>query len=251
MNWKKARNRGRNKQTRNTWQVIHKKKMLKACAYRVYSSFITFLISLVLTGHLLVSLSIGVLDSVVKIFSYYFFEVLWSQYTGLNAKPAVIFLTGLSGSGKTTIARALVQKLQQKGVVPVMLDGDEIRNAIRQTGFDEQSRKNHNLNVGYMASLLEAQGNFVIVSLISPYEDTRHTIRGMCRNFKEVYVATALEVCIERDTKGLYGKAIRGEIQEFTGISAPYQPPQNPEVVIDTASLSVQESVHKILKALK
>ena len=231
--------------------MINKQKVMKTIIYRVYSSLITFIISFILTQHLLVSLSIGVIDSILKIFSYYIFEVLWSKFTGFNASPAVIFLTGLSGSGKTTIAKALMKKLQEKGVVPVLLDGDEIRNVIKQTGFDEQSRKNHNLNVGYMASLLETQGNFVIVSLISPYADTRNTIRGMCKNFKEVYVSTDIKVCIERDTKGLYAKAISGEIKEFTGISAPYFPPTDPEVNIDTAKSSVQESVKKILTVLK
>ena len=148
--------------------MINKQKVIKAIIYRLYSSLITFLISFILTQHFLVSLSIGVLDSILKIFSYYIFEELWSKFTRFKAKPAVIFLTGLSGSGKTTIAKALMQQLQKKGIVPVLLDGDEIRNVIKQTGFDEQSRKNHNLNVGYMASLLEGQGNFVIVSLISP-----------------------------------------------------------------------------------
>ena len=232
-------------------KMINKQKLAKSVLYRVYSSLITFIISLVFTQNLIVSLSIGVLDSVIKIFSYYLFEVLWSEVTGFKHKPAVIFLTGLSGSGKTTIAKALMERLHKKGVIPVMLDGDEIRHVIKQTGFDEQSRKNHNLNVGYMASLLEAQGNIVIVSLISPYEDTRNTIRGLCKNFKEVYVSTSLEVCMERDTKGLYAKAMSGEIKEFTGISAPYYPPQSPEVNIDTAALLVEESVNKILKTLR
>ena len=231
--------------------MINRQKIIKAVTYRVYSSLITFIISLILTQNIIVSLSIGVLDSILKIFTYYLFEVLWLKFNGLNTKPAVIFLTGLSGSGKTTIAKALMKKLQQKGVVPVLLDGDEIRNVIKQTGFDEQSRKNHNLNVGYMASLLESQGNFVIVSLISPYEDTRNTIRGLCKNFKEVYVSTDIKVCIERDSKGLYAKAINGEIKDFTGISAPYFPPKNPEVNIDTATSTAQEAVEKILKILK
>ena len=231
--------------------MINKQKIIKAVTYRVYSSLITFIISLILTQNFIVSISIGILDSILKIFTYYLFEVFWLKFSGLHAKPAVIFLTGLSGSGKTTIAKELMKKLQQKGVLPVLLDGDEIRNVIKQTGFDEQSRKNHNLNVGYMASLLESQGNFVIVSLISPYEDTRNTIRGMCKNFKEVYVSTNIKVCIERDSKGLYAKAINGEIKDFTGISAPYFPPKDPEVNIDTATSTVQEAVEKILKILK
>lgn len=232
-------------------QMFDKMKLFKAIVYRFYSSLITFLISYLLTRNLLASISIGVLDSVVKIFSYYFFDQVWAAITGFKPKPAVVFLTGLSGSGKTTIARDLMHKLKKKGVVPVMLDGDEIRKAIELTGFDEYSRKKHNLNVGYMASLFESQGNIVIVSLISPYDDIRNKIREMCGNFIEVYVSTDLEICKQRDTKGLYEKAIRGEIKEFTGISAPYFPPLNPELNLDTAKLSVTECTRKIYNALK
>ena len=168
----------------------------------------------------------------------------------MNSSPTVIFLTGLSGAGKTTIANALQEKLKEKEIIPVMLDGDEIRNIIQLTAFDEKSRKKHNLSVGYMASLFEAQGNMVIVSLISPYKDIRDKIRKMCNQFIEVYVSTGIKVCIERDPKGLYEKAIKGEIKDFTGISAPYFPPVNPEVIIDTATLSVVECTQKIFTAL-
>ena len=166
--------------------MLNKLKLIKAVVYRVYSSIITFLIAFLLTKNLFASISIGIIDSLIKIFSYYFFDEVWARLTGFKTKPVVIFLTGLSGSGKTTIAKALVEKYKNKGVVPVLLDGDEIRKVIHQTGFDEESRKKHNLNVGYMASLLESQGNVVIVSLISPYIDTRNEIRNMCKNFIEV-----------------------------------------------------------------
>lgn len=161
--------------------------------------------------------------------------------------PAVVFLTGLSGAGKTTIARTLVDQLRNTGIQPVLLDGDEIRAAFQLERFDEASRKKHNLNVGAMAALLESQGHLVIVSLIAPYDDIRNQIRNSCRRFIEVYVATALTLCMERDPKGLYQKALRGEIKEFTGISAPYQPPANPELVLDTADLSPAECAGKIL----
>lgn len=231
--------------------MFRKQQLLKAIVYRVYSSVITFCISYLLTGNLVISVSIGLLDSFFKIFSYYVFDEIWARITGFRVSPAVVFLTGLSGSGKTTIAETLIGKLKRKGVVPVLLDGDEIRNAIRLTGFDEASRKRHNLNVGYMASLLEKQGKIVIVSLISPYDDIRREIRGLCRKFIEVYVATDINVCRERDTKGLYEKAIRGEIKDFTGISAPYFPPQNPELVLDTAVMSPEECGERIINILK
>lgn len=228
--------------------MLNKLKLIKAVVYRFYSSLITFFVAFFFTRNVVASLSIGVADSLVKIFSYYAFDEVWAKLTGFKTKPAVIFLTGLSGSGKTTIAKALVEKYKTKGVVPVLLDGDEIRKVIHQTGFDEESRKKHNLNVGYMASLLESQGTVVIVSLISPYKDTRNEIRAMCKKFIEVYVSTDISVCIQRDPKGLYAKALAGEIKDFTGISAPYYAPDNPEVLLDTAELSIIACTNKIFK---
>ena len=231
--------------------LVKKQKIIKAITYRIYSSIITFIISYILTQNLVASISISILDSIIKIFSYYFFDEIWAKLTGFKATPAVVFLTGLSGSGKTTIAKELMEKLKKKGAVPVMLDGDEIRHAIKLTGFDEESRKKHNLNVGYMASLFEKQGNIVIVSLISPYDDIRNKIREMCKNFIEVYVSTDIKVCMERDSKGLYEKAIKGEIKDFTGVSAPYYPPLNPEITLDTAVLSTKDCVNKIYSFFK
>jgi adenylylsulfate kinase len=231
--------------------MIKKQQLTKAIIYRIYSSTITFLVSLVLTGNVIISLSIGVIDSLVKVFSYYLFDEVWNRITGYRVEPAVVLLTGLSGAGKTTIAKALIKKLRKKGVVPVLLDGDDIRKAISLDGFDELSRKRHNLNVGYMAKLLESQGKVVIVSMISPYDDVRNQIRSMCNRFIEVYVATDIAVCIERDPKGLYKKALQGEIPEFTGISAPYFAPKRPELVLNTVDLSPDESALKIIKLLR
>jgi adenylylsulfate kinase len=231
--------------------MIKKQQLFKAVVYRIYSSAITFLISYLFTGNVVVSLSIGLIDSLAKIFTYYAFDEIWARLTGFKISPAVVFLTGLSGSGKTTIAKTVIEKLKKKGIAPLLLDGDEIRNAIKLTGFDEESRKRHNLNVGYMAKLLEAQGKVVIVSLISPYDDIRNQVRSMCSKFIEVHVATDIKVCMERDPKGMYKKAISGEIKDFTGISAPYYPPQNPELVLDTATISAEECAAKIINQLK
>ena len=139
-----------------------------------------------------------------------------------NHSPAVIWLTGLSGAGKTTIANRLVCELNTAGINPILLDGDEIRKLSPGIRFDEISRKQHNLNIGRIAANYESEGHIVIVSLISPYEETRRQIREGCKNFIEIYISTSLEICIQRDPKGLYKKAINGEIKDLTGISAPY-----------------------------
>ena len=168
----------------------------------------------------------------------------------MNKKNQVVWFTGLSGAGKTTLANALAEQLKLEGIVPVLLDGDAIRALVNQTGFDETARKQHNLQVGKWAAFLEAQGHFVLVSLISPYQDIRQEVRNMCRHFVEVYVTTPLEECIKRDPKGLYSKVLSGEITQFTGISAPYERPQNAEIEFDTSTLSLQESVHLLLTYL-
>lgn len=163
-------------------------------------------------------------------------------------KPAVIWLTGLSGAGKTTIAHHLVGQLKILGVAPVLLDGDQIRRSLKQLSFDEASRKAHNLHVGAMASSFEKKGKLVIVSLISPYADVRNEIRRFCKTFIEVYVDTPLQLCICRDPKGLYKKAITGEIENFTGITAPYFPPSNPEVTVHTHRMSVADCSERIIR---
>lgn len=167
---------------------------------------------------------------------------------GCNVKPAVIWLTGLSGAGKTTVAHQLMDKFKLLGVAPVLLDGDQIRRSLKQQCFDEASRKTHNLYVGAMASTFEEKGKVVIVSLISPYADVRNEIRSLCKTFIEVYVNTPLELCIRRDPKGLYKKAIAGEIENFTGITAPYFPPSNAEITVQPDRMSAEDCSEKIIQ---
>jgi adenylyl-sulfate kinase len=227
--------------------MLNRKKTSVRIICAIFSSLITFGISFGVVQRLNIALLIAGLHWAVGLL----FALFYGKFRIVKSKPAVLFLTGLSGAGKTTLALALMKKLQQKGVTSVLLDGDEIRKVIKEDQFDEASRKKHNLNVGGMAALLEAQGHVVIVSLIAPYAETRAEIRSMCKNFKEVYVSTDLQVCIQRDTKGLYAKALRGEIKEFTGISAPYFPPQTPDLRIDTAELSIEDAVEKLYQLLR
>lgn len=162
--------------------------------------------------------------------------------------PAVIWLTGLSGAGKTTIANELAAIFISKQVIPVVLDGDEIRRIMQVQGFSATARKQHNMNVGRLSALFEKRGHVVIAALISPYHEVRDAIRAMCSNFIEVYVATDLATCIQRDPKGLYRKALAGEITEFTGISAPYFPPLNPEITIFTTTTTAPDCARQIFE---
>jgi adenylylsulfate kinase len=157
--------------------------------------------------------------------------------------PAVIWLTGLSGSGKSTIALGVVDYLSKNGTRVEHLDGDDVRKMFPQTGFSKEERDRHIRRVGYLAAMLEKHDVSVVASFISPYREAREFVRSLCRNFIEIYVSTPLEVCEQRDPKGLYAKARRGEIKEFTGIDDPYEEPSEPELRIDTTNQTIRESV--------
>ena len=168
----------------------------------------------------------------------------------LQIRPAVIWLTGLSGSGKSTVADRLAAELSRMGVELESLDGDQIRSIFPGTGFGRAQREDHLRRVGYLAALLEKHHVTVIASFVSPYEESRRFIRKLCRNFVEVYVSTPLAECERRDVKGLYRRARAGEIKEFTGISDPYEAPANPELTIDTTGISVDEASQKVVDYL-
>ncbi len=159
----------------------------------------------------------------------------------------VLWFTGLSGAGKSTLADIIFNKLSTQTERIEKLDGDVMREFFPKTGFSKQQRDDHIKRVGYMASLLEKHGVTVICSFISPYKDTRNFVRSMCKNFIEVYVCASIEECEKRDVKGLYKKVRKGEIKNFTGIDDPYQPPDKPEITINTDSEEIQQSVSKVI----
>jgi adenylylsulfate kinase len=162
----------------------------------------------------------------------------------------VIWLTGLSGAGKSTIAVHIVEALRRGGVPVESLDGDVIRQIFPATGFSREARDEHVRRVGYVAALLARHGVYVVVALISPYRDSREFARGLAPAFLEVYVSTSLEECERRDVKGLYARARRGEIRQFTGIDDPYEPPLRPEITIDTLACTAEEAARRIVRAV-
>ena len=164
-----------------------------------------------------------------------------------KAGAPVLWFTGLSGSGKSTIADRVHRELARRGVDVEYIDGDALREVFPNTGFTRADREEHLRRTGYMASRLAAHGVTVVASFVSPYRDSRAFVRKLCPDFFEIYVATPLEECERRDVKGLYARARRGQIQNFTGIDDPYEPPESPELTLDTRTLSVDECTAKVL----
>jgi len=169
-------------------------------------------------------------------------------------KSVILWFTGLSGSGKSTIAHALEEALYQRNIHTYILDGDNIRKGLnKDLGFSPEDRKENIRRLGEVAKLFVDAGIITIVAAISPYRNDRNFVRNLVEygEFIEVYVKCPLEICEARDPKGLYKKARQGIIKNFTGIDAPYEEPENPEIVIESDKESIEEAVNKIIQYLE
>lgn len=172
----------------------------------------------------------------------------------LKQKGCVIWFTGLSGSGKSTLAHAVEEKLYKMGHLTFVLDGDNIRHGLNKNlGFSPEDREENIRRIGEVAKLFAQAGVITMTAFISPYRKDRDKARALLNDgeFIEVFVKVPLEVAEQRDPKGLYKKARAGEIKQFTGIDAPYEEPLNPELVIDTSKLSLEESADMVINYLK
>ena len=168
-------------------------------------------------------------------------------------KGMVIWLTGLSGSGKSTLANALNEVLHREGLSTYVLDGDNIRYGLcKDLGFSDEDREENIRRIGEVANLFMDAGIITITAFVSPFIKDRNKVRKIIgtKDFIEVYCAADISICEKRDTKGLYKKARLGEIKDFTGISSPYEAPENPEVIVDTGSLNLMGSIKKIMDFL-
>lgn len=171
----------------------------------------------------------------------------------LKQHGVMLWFTGLSGSGKSTIAIALERELHQRGLLCRILDGDNIRSGINNNlGFSPEDRVENIRRIAEVGKLFVDTGIITIAAFISPNNQLRNMASEIIgkENFVEVYISTPLEECERRDVKGLYAKARRGEIKEFTGISAPFEAPENPDIELDTSKLSLKESVDILLEAI-
>jgi adenylyl-sulfate kinase len=163
-----------------------------------------------------------------------------------------LWFTGLPCSGKSTLAELVGKELERRGRGVEILDGDVVRtNLTKGLGFSKEDRDENIRRIGFVCGLLSKHGAVAISAAISPYRAIRDEVRSKTQNFIEVYVATPLEVCIQRDVKGMYKKALAGEIKQFTGVSDPYEPPFQPEIVIDTQKETPEESAARVFKELE
>lgn len=224
-----------------------------AIGWRLLGGLTTGAIVFAFTGRGTLSLVVGGVAFAVTVVLDWLQVHAWDRVSSgrETARPSVIWFTGLSGSGKSTISERVTTALEHRGFEVEHLDGDSIRGIFPNTGFSRAERDSHIRRVGFLASKLEQHGVFVVASFVSPYRESREFVRSLCANFIEVHVSTPLEVCEARDVKGLYAKARRGEISAFTGISDPYEAPTEAEIVIDASHVPVAAAVDQVVSEVQ
>lgn len=231
----------------------HMRSVVKAVSWRVLATMTTTGLVFLVTRELTVAVAIGGLEFISKLGLYWMHERLWNRlrFGKTEIQPVVLWFTGLSGSGKSTVSSWVANELRARGLRVEQLDGDTIRNIFPKTGFSKAERDAHITRVGYLASKLEQNGVFVVASFVSPYRESRDFVRGLCRNFVEIHMSTPLAECERRDVKGLYARARRGEITNFTGIDDPYETPRRADLVLDTTELDIQKAGERVLDVLR
>ena len=266
-----------------------KRHIVKTLTWRLIGTIDTIVLSTIITGNVAVGAKIGGFELFTKMLLYYFHERVWyrinfglpnrerrtwklkggvannihfqkfkisrSQRNTQNRHASfVIWFTGLSGSGKSTLANGLEELLFKRNIKCYALDGDNVRLGLNNDlDFSTEGRKENIRRVAEISQLMSDAGVLVIASFISPFKEDRERAKTIIgeKNFIEIFVDCPLEVCKQRDTKGLYSKAIKGEIKEFTGISSPYERPENPYLTIQSGTMSVKESVGYIFKNIE
>lgn len=228
--------------------------LVKAITWRVTATVTTIVLVYLFTGRVDTALEVGVLEVTLKILFYFLHDRGWNKIKFGRRKfnPFVIWFTGLPVSGKTTIAGRVLEMLKDKEFEIEWIDSHDVRKFFPEVGFEREERILHLKRVSFLIKMLEKNNVSVIASFVSPYEEAREIIRDMIDyNYIEVYVKSSVETCKKRDTRGVYQRAERGEIRNFTGISDTYDEPRNPDILLDTETLSVDESAEKVIGYLE
>lgn len=200
--------------------------------------------------------SVAISINIIQLFFYYIYDYLFFKIFKLKVsnRGKVIWLTGLPCSGKTTILEQVKNKLEDAKIKVIHLDGDSVRKTLcAGLGFSEKDRLENLMRVAYTANFLQSQDIIVLCSFVSPYKNQRELVKNTIgpENFVEVYVNAPVDECIKRDVKGMYKKAIAGEIPKFTGISDPYEPPDNADLILNTKTETIKQSVNKLYKFIR
>jgi len=230
-----------------------KRSILKAISWRTWATITTAVIVFIFTGRFALAITIGLLEVFAKMALYFFHERFWQRINyGKKEIPSfVLWFTGLPASGKKELADRVYRQLQALKLKVDRIDSLDVRPLFPETGFTPEEVNRHVKRSGHLCAMLEKNGIIVVASFVSPYAKSREFVRGVTKNFVEVYMQTTVEACEQRDRKGHYAKARRGEFRDFPGIDAPYEPPESPEITIDVDGMTMDEATRQIVDYLR
>jgi adenylylsulfate kinase len=229
------------------------RSIVKGISWRFVATTTTIIIVYVFFGRLDLAIAAGMIETVLKVGLYWAHERIWHKVRWGKKKiePFNLWFTGLPLSGKTTIADKVYEELEKLQIPIERLDSKDIRDVVPDIGFSREDRNRHMHRIGHLIKTLQHNSISTVASFVSPYRESRKAIREMVKNNVVVYLKADIESCKARDYKGVYEKALRGELQNFTGINDVYEEPQHAEIVIDTDQVSVNEAVVIIVEFIK
>ena len=235
------------------YRETNKRSIVKGISWRVVATTTTVIIIYVFFGRLDLAIAAGLIESVLKVGLYWAHERAWFKVRWGKKKiePFNLWFTGLPLSGKTTIADKVYTELEKLHIPLERIDSKDIRDLIPGIGFTREDRNRHMHRVGFLIQKLQKNSISTVASFVSPYKESRKAIREMVTNNIIVYVKTDIETCKARDYKGVYEKALSGELQNFSGVNDVYEEPQHAEITIDTDSMSADEAAQEIVKYVK
>ena len=229
------------------------RSIAKGFSWRFFATTTTVIIVFVFFGRLDLAIAAGIIETVSKVFLYYLHEKIWQRvrWGKKQIEPFNLWFTGLPLSGKSTIGDLVFEKLRKYSIPLERIDSKDIRDLIPDIGYTREDRNRHMHRVGHLIKTLQNNSISTVASFVSPYKESRKAIREMVKNNVIVYVKADLETCKARDYKGVYEKAMSGELQNFSGINDVYEAPEHAEIVIDTTTMSAEEAAEEIVKYLR
>ncbi len=235
------------------YKETNTRSIVKTISWRILATLTTIALVYIFIGDVSVALSVGGIEVILKMLIYFLHERGWDKikFGRKEIKPMVIWITGLSRSGKSEIGRILADTLKEKGHKVEHLDGHTIREVIPGTGYSRKEVNEHIMRVGYLAKKLEEQGVIVVASFLSPYLESREFVSNLVENYNEVYISTPMEICSERDEKGIYEGAKKGEVINFPGVNVEYEKSENPMLTIDTTNITNVDTAKAIFNEIK
>jgi len=229
------------------------RSIVKGISWRVFATTVTIMIVYIFFGRLDLAIFAGIIETVAKIVLYWFHERIWIKvkWGRKKIKPFNIWFTGLPLSGKTTIANEVFKDLSLLDIPIERLDSKDIRELIPNIGYSRSDRNRHIYRVAHLIKTLQNNSISTVSSFVSPYEESREIVKKLIENNIIIYIKADIETCKARDKKGKYKKAIRGELENFTGISDTYEKPIDPNLVIDTDKVSINSAKSIIVEYIK